>query len=280
MIVGAAAQKGGHAVQSSDLLKRTGSAAVLLAVAFVAAYLGGIAAGVVAGAFALAVLLEWGKMTGATSARSLPFFAVLVSIAVVVSGFGMIATGCIIALAAAIAAAAYTGGIWLPAGVIYGSVLGIGLVALRLAPEFGLEALIFLLAVVWATDSGAFFAGRTIGGPKLVPQISPQKTWAGAIGGAVAAVAAGFAAAWLAGIPVTLALISIALLLSVACQLGDLFESWVKRRFGAKDSGTTIPGHGGVMDRVDGLTFAAFAAVVIGAAHDGPGSLGRGLVIW
>lgn len=279
MIAGVAVQKGGNAVKGSDLLVRTVSAAVLLVVALGAAYFGGITAGVVAGAFALAVVLEWGAITGTSSDRSFPF-AVVVALAVAASGFGMIAVAWAMALATAAIAAAYTRGVWLPAGVIYASVLGIGLVVLRLAPEFGLTALIFLLSVVWATDSGAFFAGRTIGGPKLAPKISPKKTWAGAIGGVAAAVAAGVVAAWLTGIPVTFGLICVAFGLSVFCQLGDLFESWIKRRFGAKDSGHTIPGHGGVMDRVDGLTFAAFAAIAIGTAHGGADDLGRGLVIW
>lgn len=279
MTIDAAAQKGWHAVEGSDLLIRTGSAAVLLVVALVAAYFGGIIAGLVAGAFALAVLLEWGTITGATPDRTWPV-AVIVAVAVAVSGLGMIGIACTIVVVAAIVAAAYTRGVWLPVGVIYASVLGIGLVALRMAPEFGLAALIVLLAVVWATDSGAFFAGRMIGGPKLAPAISPKKTWAGAIGGLVAALAAGLAAARLTEIPLTFGLISVVLGLSVFCQLGDLFESWVKRHVGAKDSGNTIPGHGGVMDRVDGLIFAVFAAIAIGTAHGGPSSIGRGLVIW
>jgi len=274
-----AAREGRDAVRNSDLVVRTGSAAVLLTIALGAAYLGGFAAGAVAAVFAFLVLLEWGAITGRTLVQTMPF-AATVAVAVAVTGLGMAAIACSVVVLAAIAAAIRSRDVWLPGGVIYAALLGIGLVALRLAPELGLPALIFLLAVVWATDSAAFFAGRTIGGPKLAPKISPKKTLAGAAGGLLAALAAGVAAARLSDVPVTFGLICVAFTLSVFCQLGDLFESWVKRRFGAKDSGSIIPGHGGVMDRVDGLTFAGAAAVVIGAAHQGFGSLGRGLLIW
>jgi phosphatidate cytidylyltransferase len=122
--------------------------------------------------------------------------------------------------------------------------------------------MIFIFAVVWATDILAYFTGRAIGGPKLAPRISPGKTWSGAIGGAVSGV--------IAGVAVFLSHFSLddvripllALALSVASQIGDLFESYMKRRFGVKDSSRLIPGHGGVMDRVDGLVFACFAALL------------------
>jgi phosphatidate cytidylyltransferase len=274
-----AARESRYAVRRSDLVIRTASAAVLLAIALGAAYLGGLAAGAVAAVFAFLVLLEWGAITGQTRGQTMPF-AVTIAAAVTVTGLGMASLACTIAVLAAIAAAIRSRDVWLPVGVIYAALLGIGLVALRMAPDLGLLALIFLLAVVWATDSAAFFAGRAIGGPKLAPRISPKKTLAGAVGGLLAALAAGLAAARLSNVPVTFGLICVAFALSVFCQLGDLFESWVKRQFGAKDSGSIIPGHGGVMDRVDGLTFAAAVAVAIGAAHNGLGGIGRGLLIW
>lgn len=281
MNIGGLAQQGGHwhAVKNSDLLVRTGSAGALLAVALGAAYLGGIVAGAVAGVFAFMVLFEWAAITCDRSVRSI-LFAAAVASATLMTGFGIIASACAMVLLIAVVAAIYSRGIWLPAGVFYASAFGIGLVSIRLAPEYGFEALIFVLGVVWATDSGAFFAGRTIGGLKLAPGISPKKTWAGAIGGLVSAVAVAAALARLMWIPVGWQLIVVAVGLSIFCQLGDLFESWIKRRFGAKDSGNIIPGHGGVMDRVDGLTLAAVAAVVIGAAHEGSSGLGRGLLIW
>jgi len=116
---------------------------------------------------------------------------------------------------------------------------------------------------VWATDIFAYFVGRAIGGPKLAPRISPGKTWSGAIGGAVAAIIAGTAVVWSFFSADDLRIPVLALVLSVCSQIGDLFESFIKRRFGVKDSSHLIPGHGGVMDRVDGLIFACFAAFLL-----------------
>jgi phosphatidate cytidylyltransferase len=251
----------------------------LLALAIGAAYLGGIAAGIVAAIFAAIVHLEWARITGATTARTIPF-AAAVAVAILLAGLGMVPAAIGVGVLAALFAAGMSREPWLPAGVVYASALGISLLAIRVSSELGLAALLFVLAVVWATDSGAFFFGRLIGGPKLSPRISPQKTWAGAIGGLLTALFAGIAVARVAGIPVTLGLAAIAAFLSVACQAGDLFESWVKRHFGAKDSGHIIPGHGGMMDRVDGLIFAAAAAALLGAAHGGANGIGKGILIW
>ena len=281
MSVSELAEKGrcGRPVNHNDLLVRTASAAVLLAVALGAAYFGGIAAGIVAAIFALVIHFEWASITGAAVARTAPF-AGAVAVAIVVAGAGMVLVAIIIAILAAIAAAAFSREPWLPGGVVYAAAFGISLLAIRVSSEFGFGALVFVLAVVWATDSGAFFAGRSIGGPKLSPRISPKKTWAGAVGGLVAAIVVGLVAARVAGVPATGELVFVAVVLSVFCQAGDLFESFVKRRFGAKDSGSIIPGHGGIMDRVDGLIFSAAAAVVIGAAHGGTNGIGRGIMVW
>ena len=156
---------------------------------------------------------------------------------------------------------------WLPGGIFYAGLTGIALAAIRDDDAVGLVAMLFVFAVVWGTDILAYFVGRAIGGPKLAPRISPGKTWSGAIGGTVAGVAAGTAVA-LAHFPITSPWIpGIALLLSIASQIGDLFESFIKRRFGVKDSSKLIPGHGGVMDRVDGLVFASFAAFLLAVWH-------------
>jgi phosphatidate cytidylyltransferase len=184
-----------------------------------------------------------------------------------------------VAALAALLAGGISREIWLPGGVLYAASLGISLLAIRASGD-GLAALIFVLAVVWATDSGAFFFGRLIGGPKLSPRVSPKKTWSGAIGGLVTGLVVGLAAARVAGVSIAIGLVVLATVLSVFCQAGDLFESWVKRHFGAKDSGSIIPGHGGVMDRVDGLVFAAVAAAAIGAAHAGASGIGRGILTW
>jgi phosphatidate cytidylyltransferase len=139
----------------------------------------------------------------------------------------------------------------------------ISLAAIRGDTAHGFAAMLFIFAVVWATDILAYFVGRAIGGPKLAPPISPGKTWSGAIGGAISAVVAG-TLAHMVFFPLNgLWVPAIALVLSVFSQIGDLFESFIKRRFGVKDSSRLIPGHGGVMDRVDGLVFACFAAFLI-----------------
>ena len=155
-------------------------------------------------------------------------------------------------------------GSWTPAGLAYAGLSGVSLAWLRDGDQAGLLAILFLFAVVWATDIAAYFVGRSLGGPKLAPSISPGKTQSGALGGTVGGVLAGMALAAFAGLGNLPLLAVVAFLLSIVSQIGDLFESWVKRRHGVKDSGTLIPGHGGVMDRVDGLVAAAFALYAIG----------------
>lgn len=143
--------------------------------------------------------------------------------------------------------------VWRLAGLVYVAVPCACLVWLRSEPEGGVLVLTILF-IVWATDIGAYFAGRMIGGPKLAPAISPNKTWAGLGGGVVAAAIITAIATSFAPFPTR---VSDGLLiggaLAVLGQAGDLFESWLKRRAGVKDSGNLIPGHGGLLDRVDGL---------------------------
>ncbi len=170
------------------------------------------------------------------------------------------AAAMLVAVAAAVAIAVIGGGKerWLLGlGVVYVAAGIIGLMWLRDLPNAGLSLFLFTMLAVWATDVGAYAAGRTIGGPKLAPRISPKKTWAGLIGGMVssALVGWGVAAAFAAQRP-ALALL-VGGLLAVVGQAGDLFESAVKRRFDVKDSGHLIPGHGGILDRIDGLLVAA-----------------------
>jgi phosphatidate cytidylyltransferase len=168
---------------------------------------------------------------------------------------------------------------WTALGMGYALAASIGSSAVRLDPLWGFAALMLVLLVVWATDIGGYFAGRLIGGPKLWPQVSPKKTWAGAIGGFAASLAVGaaFAAFDLGKILQTLLLSAV---FSIASQLGDLFESAVKRRFGVKDSSHIIPGHGGLLDRLDGFVAAIVLAAIFGFLRGGADGVGRGLMVW
>jgi phosphatidate cytidylyltransferase len=168
---------------------------------------------------------------------------------------------------------------WVAAGFGYAAAAELASVLVRLDPVAGFAALMLVLLVVWATDIGAYFVGRGIGGPKLWPRVSPKKTWAGAIGGFAAslAVAGGFAAFDLGRTGPLLLLGSV---MSVAAQLGDLFESAVKRRFGVKDSSQIIPGHGGLLDRLDGFVAAVVLAAIFGVLRPGVDGVGSSLMVW
>lgn len=167
---------------------------------------------------------------------------------------------------------------WAAAGVFYAGLPMVALAELRLGGE-GLWAFSVILALTWATDIAAYFAGRAIGGPKLWPAVSPKKTWSGAIGGLIGGAVAACAVVLVSGIGSPLAIGLVAAVFSIASQLGDLAESALKRHFGVKDSGTLIPGHGGIMDRVDGLVAAAVAAYVVGLLASGGADPSRGLAL-
>jgi len=157
---------------------------------------------------------------------------------------------------------------WRIGGIAYVALPTAALVALRVDNEFGLGSVLWIFAVVWATDTGAYVVGKTVGGPKL-SSTSPNKTWAGLAGGVVLAGLAGaFVANWFAIGSIAL-FGGLGLVGAFLSQGGDLFESWVKRRFQAKDSGRLIPGHGGVLDRVDGLLpVTVVAAVAVGIVRE------------
>lgn len=144
---------------------------------------------------------------------------------------------------------------WKVAGFVYALLPALSLLWIRDRAPQGLELLLWIFIVTWTTDIGAYFAGRAIGGPKLAPRISPNKTIAGLIGGMVSAGLAGYA--WAELTSLSAVLFWLAPLLAFAAQAGDLFESWMKRRAGVKDSGNWLPGHGGALDRLDGLVVVA-----------------------
>jgi phosphatidate cytidylyltransferase len=163
---------------------------------------------------------------------------------------------------------------WPSVGIVYAGIAGVAFVALRDSGELGFAVIIFLFAVIWSTDVFAFFGGRQFGGPRLAPVVSPKKTWSGFASGLAGGILAGIIAAALLTAADLVRVALLAALVSVAGQAGDLFESAFKRQFGVKDSGSLIPGHGGVMDRVDSLIFAAFAAYIVALVLPGQGPAG------
>ncbi len=260
----------------SNLQQRVASAVVLVALALALTWAGGFWYRILCAGIAGAVLYEWMTMALPREAAAHRIvLAVLLAVVLAMMLAGVPAATLLLALAAAVivgaAHAAYDQrGFWPVAGLAYAGLSAISLAALRGGDASGLAATLFLFAVVWATDILAYFVGRAIGGPKLAPSISPGKTWSGAIGGTIAGIIAGGAVALYAGIVWgVLATAVLTFVLSVVSQVGDLFESSLKRRFGTKDSSGLIPGHGGVMDRVDGLVAAAFMLFIIGAAASG-----------
>jgi phosphatidate cytidylyltransferase len=264
---------------NQDLLPRILSSVVLIAIAVAAAWAGGLVAALVLAVVAAVVHLEWTDVTEGAATAALPFTGAVV-LAILAFGFGWpeVALGLgVIAVLAGLVAGPRP---WRPAGVAYATIFGLSLLALRSSPEHGLAAIALVVGVVAATDIGAYVAGRAIGGPKLWPAVSPKKTWSGAVGGLVAGLLAGFVVALVFDIGITPPYLFVVVLLSVVSQGGDLFESHVKRLFGAKDSGRLVPGHGGMMDRVDGLVFASFVAVATGIGHGGMGNPAQGLVTW
>jgi phosphatidate cytidylyltransferase len=169
---------------------------------------------------------------------------------------------------------------WKFPGFIYAAAAFAAPVILRMDTEMGLAAILWLFAVVWGSDVMAYVCGRLIGGPKLWPAVSPKKTWAGFIGGTAFAVCAATGVAHLFGAAALLPVAVVGLVAAIASQGGDLFESSLKRRFGVKDSGALIPGHGGVMDRLDGFVFAGAFALLLGLWRGGLDAAGRGVLMW
>ncbi len=150
---------------------------------------------------------------------------------------------------------------WAFVGIVYITIFATSLIYLRNL-ESGCGIVLLLLLTVWATDIAAFFTGRFIKGPKICTKISPNKTWSGLIGGMIAAGLVGAIASF--AIAITLPhMVAFGMLIAVISQIGDFFESWVKRSFGVKDSGNIIPGHGGLLDRLDGFTTAAPVFVIL-----------------
>lgn len=271
----------GAAPASSNLVMRVLAAIVLAPLAIALAYAGGWLWAFLVTLVSIGLFAEWLMVVGAGSAALTACGTIVLAIMGFCIAFGALKTAVITGLVGGAIVAAVARGkfVWAASGFAYASAALLASILVRQDPVHGFAALMFVLLVVWATDIGGYFAGRGIGGPKLWPRVSPKKTWAGAFGGFAAslAVAAGFAAL---GLGKTVPLLLLSAILSVVSQAGDLFESAVKRRFDVKDSSHLIPGHGGLMDRLDGFVVAILVAWIIGFLRHGVHSAGSGLMVW
>ncbi len=269
-----------------ELLVRIIAAAVLIPIVLLDVWLGDVWFDIGMALIAALMAAEWCRMVHDGSQRQFAVHGLAaIGSVLIVTRAGLVTAAQLIFLCWALSLLfqAYSKGLrstWMWWGVPYIALPGVALVMIRHSPELGLTAVLWLFAVVWSADTMAYVFGRLIGGPKLAPAISPNKTWAGLAGAVSGGVVASVVAAVIAGLSSVAILALIGAVLAVLEQAGDLFESAVKRRFGFKDSGKIIPGHGGVLDRVDGLMFAAVAAAAIGYLHAGADKVASGLLVW
>lgn len=267
-----------------ELALRVCSALVLAPLAIAVSYFGGVPFAVFWSLAALGVLWEWTTLVIPGDRRSvLMTGAASLVLAFALAGMNHFLAAIIVLAIGTLGTAVLASGerrIWVASAIPYAGALGVAPIVLRADSDAGFIAIVFLFAIVWTTDIVAYFTGRGVGGPKLMPQVSPKKTWSGAVGGTVAAIVVALGVAKAAGFGGLFAVALLALVLSVCAQAGDLFESFLKRRFGAKDSGHVIPGHGGLMDRLDGFVAAAVVAALVGLTRGGFAAPGRGLLVW
>lgn len=278
----------------TDLGPRFASAIVLLLLAVVGLYVGSYVFAALVGAVFAGCYREWERMV--TLKPLATPGAVLIGLlglsALVFPAFGPLVSLGFVAVAAIVAAV--TSGsegvrTWRVGGVVFYGIVIVMLMMIRgdatwMQPgvlDAGMWAGLMLGCVIWATDTGAYFTGRQVGGEKLAPDISPGKTWSGAIGGFALGTLIGLVL-WLLVVPQSPWWIGLALAaaLSIVGQVGDLAESAIKRRFRIKDSGDIIPGHGGLMDRLDSLTFGVIFLFAVGTIHAGFGAIAAGFLFW
>jgi phosphatidate cytidylyltransferase len=268
-----------------DLLPRLLSAIVLMAAALVSVWQGGVVFDLIWLGAALAVGCEWQKLIAAPhllirylfTGLGLVLAAFLIGKAWFAGAFAILG-GC--GIAAALAAGPGKR-VWAFGGLVYASFLLVSVLALHGSADDGARSIVWLFAIVWGTDVCAYFGGRLIGGAKLWPKVSPSKTWSGTLTGVFAGALIGMLVATpgLAGPARNLPIFVLGLAAATVSQAGDMFESWVKRRFAVKDSSRLIPGHGGFMDRLDGFIAAAVFALLTGAMRGGA-SIAAGLFGW
>ncbi len=274
----------GAATPANNLVLRIASAAVMAPLALFTAYLGDWPFALFWGLAAIAVLWEWTTLVAGPSHRlMLSACGSAIAVAALVAWHGRPIAAILLVGLGALAALIFAPRerrLWITAGIGYAGSMLLAPMLLRADDVDGFLAMVLLFAIVWTTDVLGYFAGRTFGGPKLMPAVSPKKTWSGAIAGTLGAMIVAVLVASQFGPFNKTAIASVALLLSVVAQLGDLLESWVKRQFGAKDASHLIPGHGGVMDRLDGFWAAALVGCLVGLLRGGFDGAARGLLVW
>jgi phosphatidate cytidylyltransferase len=274
----------GHAGRRTpEVFRRLVSAFILAAIALGAVIASPWSFLILVFAASLVLAWEWGRLTRGTSFDGAAFVQAAIVGAVATFGSLQRPDLAILLLAAAsvtmaLGSFASTRPGWAVAGLIYAALPAWALMWLRSDPEHGAAAVLYLFAVAWTTDTASYAGGRSLGGPKLAPHISPKKTWSGFIVGILVSALVGYTFALVLGgtNPWDLALIGV--VLALACQGGDLVESAVKRHFGAKDMSNIIPGHGGLFDRIDSLLFASVLAALIALRN--PAHPADGLLLW
>lgn len=277
----AAAQSAGL---PKDFLPRLLSALVMGSVALACNWLGAVPFALLVAAIAVAMSWEWGRIVRGDGIDA-PFLAqsttACVAVLLAMRGLlGLAVAAVVVGSLVVMALARSDRRLFSVLGVAYVALPAAALVWLRGEDAYGALAILFIFVVVWTTDTFAYLCGRLIGGPKLWPALSPGKTWAGTLGGlGFAALAGALFAGLLTPPTASLALAGAAILLSLVSQVGDLAESALKRAFAVKDASRLIPGHGGFMDRMDGIVTAALLAALI-AAIRGWQAPAQSLLLW
>ena len=266
----------------SDLKPRVAAAAVMGSLALVTAWIGGFIFAVFWWLASTVVLWEWQRLVaGPRLAERVAIGGLALAVAALFALHNSVLGAIAVLVLGTIAVGWLAGrrdGIWAAEGALYAGALVASAVLLRISPSFGFAAILWLFAVVWGTDVAAYFAGRLIGGPRLWPNVSPGKTWSGAIVGAVGGAVLGLMlAGWTNRL---VALFWLGLAAAIVSELGDLFESALKRRFGVKDLSGLIPGHGGLMDRLDGFVAASVFAAMIAGLNSRGSFIADGLFQW
>jgi phosphatidate cytidylyltransferase len=267
----------------ADLGPRLASAFVLIPITAITLWIGGIVFGLVVGLVCAGAYREYETMLvraplPPTSWALVGLMALSGPVFVLAGLWGALALLAVMLVVALFAGAQERG--WRLFGVAFFTAVIVAILSLRGDTLDGVFAGVYFATVVWMTDSAAFFTGRQIGGEKLAPDISPSKTWSGALGGLLLGSIAGTVVwAILTDSPIWIGA-ALAVVISLVGQAGDLAESALKRRYRIKDSGDIIPGHGGLMDRLDSMCLAVFAVVLVGLLHGGADNIAAGLLRW